>query len=111
LQEKILENSSWIQLTKDDFYGYLNGTYTPAVQAIIESLEEAVPVIFQTSNDKFGKFENYTFIVASAFNTENKIYTYYYNSETNSYIKVLSSLENLLENAHAVYIYKETEEI
>ena len=90
LQTQILNNSSWITLTKEDFYGYLNGTYTESVQKIITSLEEAIPVIFQTSNDKFGEFENYTFMVASAFDSSNNVYIYYYNPEKNSYIKTLN---------------------
>lgn len=111
LQEKILKNSSWIYLTEEDFYGYLNGTYTDSVNTIISSLEEATPVIFQTSNDKFGNSESGTFIVASAFNTSSQVYTYHYNGETNSYQKSLTSLENLLEDANAVFIYNETEEL
>ena len=111
LEEKILAKSSWTYLEKEDFYGYLNGTYTPAVQKIISSLENAVPVIFNTSNDKFAKSENNTFLVASAFNAQNKVYIYHYNVETSKYIKSLVSLENLLEDSNAVYIYDETEEI
>ena len=109
LQEKIKSNSSWIYLKKEDFNGYLNGTYTTSVQTIITSLEEAIPVIFQTCNDKFGKFENSTFIVASAFSASNKVYIYSYNQETNSYKKSLVTLESLLEDAVAAYIYNETE--
>lgn len=111
LQEKILNNSSWIYITEEDFYGYLNGTYTNSVNTIITSLEEATPVIFQTSNDKFGDHKSGTFIVASAFNTSNQVYIYHYNKETNSYQKSLTSLENLLEDANAVFIYNETEEL
>ena len=109
LESRILSNSSWIELTEEDFYGYLNGTYTEAVQKIINSLEEAIPVIIHTSNDKFGDNKNGNFIIASAFNTSNQIYTYYYNIATSSYRKTLSSLESLLEDAIRVYIYDETE--
>ncbi len=110
LYEKIVSNSSWIYLGKDDFNGYLNGTYTAPVKAIIESLEEAIPVILQTSNDKFGDFENCTFIVASSFTSSNQVYVYYYNSETGSYSKSSVSLESLLEDVTAAYIYNETED-
>jgi hypothetical protein len=34
LAEKILNNSSWITLTKEDLNGYLNGTYTESVISI-----------------------------------------------------------------------------
>lgn len=110
LQGKIKNNSSWLYLKKEDFNGYLNGTYTLSVQTIIESLEEAIPVIFQTSNDRFGDFENCTFIVASAFDTSNKVYIYYYSPEENKYKKTLLPLEALLEDATAAYIYNEMEE-
>jgi len=105
LKTEILNKSSWIYLTEEDFYGYLNETYTPSVQTIINSLEEAIPVIFHTSNNKFGKFEDGTFIVASAFDASNKVYVYYYNSDKEFYQKSTSSLESILEDANAAYIY------
>ena len=108
LQEKILKNSSWKSLNENDLNGYLNGTYTNTVQSIISSLEEATPVIFKTSNTKF---KNSEFIVASAFYTSNNIHVYYYNKETDLYSKSSIPLENLLEDALAVFIYNETEGI
>jgi len=109
LQEAILKQSDWIYLTEEDFYGYLNGTYTSSVQTIISSLEEAVPVIFQISGGKFEADGVGTYVVASAFNSSNEIYVYYYNSNKNKYIKNLYSLEYLLEDAAAAYIYNGTE--
>lgn len=109
-KQKILDNSSWIYLNEEDFFGYLNGTYTEPVQKIITSLEDAIPVIFKTSNDKFGNFENSTFIVASAFDISNKVYVYYYDTESNSYIKNLTSFESLLNHSLAAFIYSKTEE-
>ena len=108
LQEKILNNSSWTYLSNEDLTGYINGTYTPAVQSIVSSLEEAIPVIFKTQN---GKFKNSTYIVASAFDTSNNIYVYSYNKETDKYSKTSVSLESLLEDAIAVFIYNGTEGI
>ena len=109
LQSRILANSIWIDVTEQDFIGYLNGTYTETVQRIINSLEEATPLIIKTSNDKFGTSANEIFVVASAFNTSNQVYVYYFNAEKNAYLKTLSSLESLLEDAISVYIYNEKE--
>lgn len=109
LQEQILNNSSWVYLNKDDLNGYLNGTYTSSVQKIINSLEEAIPVIFQTSTNQFGNLENGSFIIASAFNTSNQVYVYYYDSTTNKYRKKVTSLENVLDDSTAAFIYTGTE--
>ena len=111
LKESILNDSSWLYLNTEDFYGYLNGTYTTNIQTLISSLEEAIPVIIHTSNDKFIGNEDMTFIVASAFDTTNRVYTYYKNPETNKFIKKLVSLETLLEDANAILIYNKKEEI
>ena len=109
LDGKILSNSSWITLEKEDFNGYLNGTYTPSILSIINSLENAVPVIFQITSNKYSDIDGGIFIVASAFNTQNNVFVYYYNPETNNYEKTVSSLEFILEDASAAFIYNETE--
>lgn len=109
LQEKILNNSSWITLKKEDLNGYLNGTYTPNVLSILNSLENAVPVIFQITSNKYSNVDGGIFIIASAFNSNNQVYVYYYNPEINKYEKTVSSLEYILEDATAAFIYNETE--
>lgn len=109
LREDILKNSSWTNITEEDLNGYLNGTYTQTTRKIINSLEEATPVIFCISDTRFDSSENDTFIVASAFNTSNQVYVYYYNKEEQQYAKVLSSFETLLRNSHSVYIYNRLE--
>jgi len=111
LQEKILNNSSWITLSNEDLNGYLNGTYTPSVLSILNSLENAVPVIFQITSNKYSGVDGGIFIVASAFNSNNNVYVYYYNPETNAYEKTASSLEYILEDAISAFIYNETEEL
>lgn len=109
LQEQILSNSSWIELKNEDFYGYLNETYTPSILAIINSLENAVPVIVQITSNKFSNVDGGIFIVASAFTSDNQVYVYYYNPETNKYEKTTASLDFILEDATAAFIYNETE--
>ena len=109
LQEEILNNSKWILLNDDDFNGYLNGTYTKNINEIISSLEEARPVIFQISGEKFSNTEEGTFIVASSFNTSNKVYIYRYNYNQNKYVKGLYPLESILEYATSAFIYLDQE--
>jgi len=111
LKERIEKNSSWVFLSQEDLNGYLNESYTKNVETIINSLEEAIPVIIETQNDKFTKDETSAYVVASSFNSSNKVYLYYYNRDTSSYEKTLVSLESLLEDATAAYIYDETEEL
>lgn len=107
LKENIINNSSWVDITKKDFNAYLNGTYTLTVQKIINSLEEAIPTIFYFSSKDTD--EKNPFVVASAFDTSNNIYIYSYDFKTNQYSKKLYSLESLLKNSSAVYIYNKTE--
>lgn len=109
LQTQLLNNSKWIYLTKEDLNGYLNGTYTSNVQKIISSLEEAIPVIFQTTTKQFGGLENGSFIVASAFDLKNNVYIYYYSPSENIYKKNATSLANILDDSAAAYIYTGTE--
>ncbi len=109
LETKILNNSEWIEISKEDLNGYLNGTYTKTVTSIIDSLENATPIIFQTSSSRFSNIDGGIFIVASAFTTDNKIYVYYYNPESNNYKKTTATLESLLDDCTAAYIYNETE--
>lgn len=109
LQEKILKNSSWLALKDEDLNGYLNGTYTDSILSIINSLENAVPVIFQITSNKFSNIDDGIFIIASAFDTKNDVYVYYYNPEINKYEKTTASLAYLLEDAAAAFIYNGTE--
>jgi len=109
LVEDILNNSKWLKLTKEDLNGYLNGTITPSIQSIINSLENAIPVIFKITSNKFSNVDGGTFIVASAFNSNNEIYVYYYDSETTKYEKTVSTLEFVLEDATDAFIYNGTE--
>lgn len=111
LEDKILNNSTWLSITKDDLNGYLNGTYTKNVTAIIDSLEEATPIIFQTSSDRFSNIEGGIFVVASAFSSTNEVYIYYYNPETNQYKKTTATLESLLDDCTSAFIYTGTEEL
>ena len=111
LKEEILNNYSWESVTKEDFNGYLNGTYTSSIKNIIASLEEAIPVILHINSNRFGGNDNGTFVVASAFDTTNKVYVYYYNSNLNKYEKTLVRLESLLEDADSLFIYKGWEEL
>lgn len=107
LKKELLTNYSWITLTKEDFNGYLNGTYTSSIKNMITSLEEAIPVIIHTSNSRFGN--DGTFVVASAFDASNKVYIYYYDSDFNEYKKTSVKLESLLEDADSIYIYNRLE--
>ena len=111
LKEELLDNYSWITFTEKDFNGYLNNTYTPSVKNIIASLEEAIPVIVHVSSNRFGNNDNGTFVVASAFDTTNKVYVYYYNPNLNEHKKTLVKLESLLEDADSIFIYKGWEEL
>lgn len=111
MQTNIKNSYTWIDIYKEDLNGYLNGTTTNTVQQIINSLEEATPVIIRTANEKFSGSEDVTFIVASAFDTSNQIYTYIYDASLGKYNKKLYTLESLLEDAISVYMYAETEEI
>ena len=111
LKGEISNNYSWIKLTKDDFNGYLNGTYTSSIKSIIKSLEEAIPVIIHTNTTRFGNNDSGTFVVASAFNTSNKVYVYYYDSNFNEYKKTSLKLESLLEDADSIFIYNRLEGI
>ena len=109
LKEEILNNYSWKNVTKEDFNGYLNGTYTSSIKTIIASLEEAIPVILHVNSNRFGNNDKGTFVVASAFDTTNKVYVYYHDSNLNEYKKTLVKLESLLEDADSVFIYKRLE--
>lgn len=109
LEAKILDNSKWVEISKEDLNGYLNGTYTKTVTSIINSLEDATPIIFQTSSNRFSNIDDGIFIVASAFTTDNKVYVYYYSPESSNYKKTTATLESLLEDCTAAYIYNETE--
>lgn len=111
IQANIKSTYTWFDIYKKDLNGYLNGTTTNTVEKIIKSLEEATPVIIQTTNEKFGNSNNATFIVASAFDTSNQVYTYVYDSASGKYNKKLYTLESLLEDAISVYMYAGTEEI
>lgn len=110
IQANIKNTYNWVTILPKDLNGYLNGTYTDTVEKIIKALEEATPVIIQTANEKFCGLNNNTFIVASAFNTSNQIYTYIYDSSSGKYTRELYTLESILEDAISVYMYIETEE-
>ena len=109
LKKELLTNYSWITLTKEDFNGYLNGTYTSSIKSMITSLEEAIPVIIHTSNSRFGNNDSGIFVVASAFDTSNKVYVYYYDLDFNEYKKTSVKFESLLEDADSIYIYNRLE--
>ena len=111
LKKEILNNYSWKNITKEDFNGYLNGTYTSSIKTVIASLEEAVPVILHINSNRFGNNDNGTFVIASAFDESNKVYVYYYDSNLNEYKKTAVKLESLLEDANSVFIYKRWEEL
>lgn len=110
LENTIEDNSKWIELSSEDFNSLLLGNYSSNILAIINSLEESIPVILQISDSKFSSDkEPGTFIVATCFDKDNNVYFYTYNQETSKYTKKLSSLNTILESATAVFILQDTE--
>lgn len=104
LQQKIINNSYWLTLSKDDINGYIAKSYTDTMKKVINSLEESIPVIFQISGSKFSNNENGSFVVVSAFTPSNDVYIYYYDFSKNKYVKKTSTLSDVLENATNVFI-------
>lgn len=103
----ILDNSSWITFTKNDFNSLLLKTYSENILTIINLLENSIPVIVEVNGGKFSPENKNNFIVASSFDVNGKVYVYLPNE--NNYIKAVSSLEELLENAVRVLVINNEE--
>lgn len=110
LEDTIVDNSKWIELSTEDFNSLLLGNYSSNILKIINSLEESIPVILQISDSKFStNKESGTFIVATCFDKNNNVYFYTYDLKSSTYTKKLSSLDTILESATAVFILEDTE--
>ena len=105
LKSKVLNNSEWIALSSDDLNSYMFNSYTPTMEKVITSLEEAVPVIFKIYGSKFSNAKDGgSFIIASSFTSNNDVYIYYYDFSQEKYIKKTTSLLSILEAATSVFI-------
>ncbi len=104
LQQKIINNSKWLALSQDDINGYIGNTYTDTMKKVVNSLEEAIPVIFQISGSKFSNSTDGSFIIVSAFTPSNNVYIYYYDFSRKKYVKETTTLSSVLENATNVFI-------
>lgn len=98
----ILDNSSWLNLSKSDFNSLLLETYSENILAIINSLENSTPVIIEVNGGKFSVENKNNFIVASSFDDTGKVFIYL--PSGNNYTKATSSLEELLENAVRIFV-------
>lgn len=103
----ILDNSSWISVTKNDFNSLVLKTYSENILTIINSLEESLPVIVEVNGGRFSIENKNNFIVASSFDTNGDVYIYLPNGD--NYTKTSSSLEELLENAARVFVINDEE--
>lgn len=105
--EIILSNSSWITLDNSDFNSLLLNTYSDKILTIINSLENSIPIIIEVHGGQFSKENRNNFIVASAFDASNNVYSYIPTDE--SYEKITTSLEILLENAVSFLVINDEE--
>ena len=104
----ILDNSSWVNLNKEDFNSLVLKTYSENILAIINSLENSKPIIFEVHGGKFSNENKNNFIVASSFIDSNNIYIYV-SLSNNTYEKRITSLEEVLENAVRFFIINDEE--
>ena len=98
----ITSNSSWVALDKSDFNSLLLKTYSDKILAFIDSLESGIPVIVELDGGKFCEPGKNNFIVASGFTSDDGLSIY--EKSDNSYEKLLTSLEELLEYATRFFV-------
>lgn len=103
----IVSNSSWVELDNSDFNSVILKTYSDKILSLIASLENGVPIIVELEGGKYCEPGKNAFVVASCF-TETDAITIYEKSN-NSYNKLSTSLEGLLEYAKRFFIINDAE--
>ncbi len=103
----ITSNSSWIDLNNSDFNSIILKTYSDKILSFIDSLENGIPVIVELEGGKYCEPGKNNFVVASGFTTSNAISIY--SKSDDSYNKLFTSLEELLEYATRFFIINDAE--
>lgn len=101
--ESILSSSSWVDLDSSDFNSLILGSYSINMSNIINSLEEAIPVIVEVYGGQFSNSNRNNFIVVSRFDENGNVNIYVPNGN-GEYDKKVSSLEEVFENAVRFFI-------
>ena len=105
--EIIKSDSSWVNLNKSDFNSIILKTYSDKILSFINSLENGIPVIVELEGGKFCSSGKNNFVVASCFTTSD--YLTIYQKTDNSYEKLFTSMEELLEYATRFFIIDDAE--
>lgn len=100
-------NSSWVELNNSDFNSIILKTYSDKILSFIDSLENGIPVIVELEGGKFCSPGKNNFVVASRFTTSD--YLTIYRKTDNSYEKLFTSLEELLEYATRFFVIDDME--